>query len=597
MQKNHAILIVRVSTLIQDNEAQIYDLKKYGESLGYTQFHVIETKETAFADFNQKIGTNEMFKYIEENPEYNTVLTTEISRLARRQSILHQIKEYCLNKKIQIFIKDINFRLLDDNGNLEGQSEMIFALYGMFAESEVKQKLERFIRKRKELMQIGLSIGGKLLFGYDRLKLDNGKNTLIVNEEQALIIRTIFNWYMNGLDNIKNPSIKTISLECIKRGYHQYTHSKRNVNKLLKEQGYTGEKTTNNKRKNPKFSIVLNEPEYLISTNKIKYPVIIERIVFDNVQLKLKTNIINADKETKHTTILSKLITCPSCGRKLQGNYRIRNGESKNSYRCTSRGDTKPCGSKKSLSMNLIDSAVWSLVKTDLPELAKKINEINPDEYVSQLDEQLQNLSNREIEIKQDIEKNIAILNSVGRLTSPNILQLIESTAKKIENLESDLNTIEQEKSKIESNKLMIFDKKTDIESVINDNIDIIESSKELLKKYINIFVQRIEILEHNTRYTILEVDIRDYTYLTYPDLAKNIPENFPVSKGSEYVFLDKTVTRNIRGVYYKEKYNWDDKYPIPELSIDDAVPIIKNELKSNNLEIGKELNFKKLNV
>jgi DNA invertase Pin-like site-specific DNA recombinase/ribosomal protein L34E len=597
MEKNNAILLVRVSTLIQDNEAQIYDLKRYGETLGYTQFHIIETKETAFADFNQKVGTNETFKYIEENPEYNTILTTEISRLARRQSILHQIKEYCLNKKIQIFIKDINFRLLDDKGNLDSQSDMVFALYGMFAESEVKQKLERFIRKRKELMQMGVSIGGKLLFGYDRHKLDSGKNTLIINEEQATIIRTIFNWYINGLDNIKNPSVKTISLECIKRGYHQYTHSKRNVNKLLKEEGYTGDKTTNNKRKNPKFGIIANEPEYLISENKIKYPVIIENDIFRKVQKKLKSNIINGDKETKHITILSKLIRCPSCGRKLQGNYRTRNGESKNSYRCTSRGDTRPCGSTKSLSMNLIDSAVWSLVKTDLPALSKKINEINPDEYLAELNDQLQNLSNREIEIKQDIEKNITILSSVGRLTSPNILQLIESTGKKIENLESDLNKIEQEKSKLESNKLMIFDKQTDIEVVINDNLDMIESSKELLKKYINIFVQRIEILEHNVRYTILEVDIRDYTYSTYPDLEKNIPENFPVSKGTEYIFLDKTVTRNIRGVYYKEKYNWDDKYPIPELSIDDVVPMIKNELKSNKLEIGEELNFKKLSV
>jgi hypothetical protein len=74
----------------------------------------------------------------------------------------------------------------------------------------------------------------------------------VVNDEQATIVRTIFNWYINGLNNVKNPSIKAISLECIKLGYHKYTHSK-NVNKLLKEAAYTGFKTTNNKRKNPKF--------------------------------------------------------------------------------------------------------------------------------------------------------------------------------------------------------------------------------------------------------------------------------------------------------------------------------------------------------
>jgi hypothetical protein len=64
-------------------------------------------------------------------------------------------------------------------------------------------------------MVMGLSIGGKLLFGYDRFQRKQ-KNTLVVNDEQATIVRTIFNWYINGLNNVKNPSIKAISLECIK---------------------------------------------------------------------------------------------------------------------------------------------------------------------------------------------------------------------------------------------------------------------------------------------------------------------------------------------------------------------------------------------
>jgi hypothetical protein len=29
------------------------------------------------------------------------------------------------------------------------------------------------------------------------------KNTLVVNDEQATIVRTIFNWYINGLNNVK----------------------------------------------------------------------------------------------------------------------------------------------------------------------------------------------------------------------------------------------------------------------------------------------------------------------------------------------------------------------------------------------------------
>lgn len=595
METKHAILLVRVSTLEQDYHAQIYDLKQYGKSLGYSEFHIVETKETAFADLLQKVGTNAMFKFINENPLYNTVLMTEMSRLARRQSILHAIKEHCLEKQIQIYIKDLDFKLLDEQGKITQQAEITFTLFGLFAEGEIKQKLERFTRKRKELMQMGVSISGKLLFGYDRQKLENNKNTLVVNEKQAAIIRTIFNWYLNGLNNVKNPSIKSISIECIKQGYHPYTHSKRNVNKLLKEQGYTGNKTTNNKRKNPKFGIVSNEPEYLISNTKIKYPIIIESELFDKVQKKLKSNITQGDKETKHITILSKLINCPSCGRKLQANYRELNNVNKNSYRCTSRGDTISCASVgKSISMNLIDSAVWSLIKADLPALSKKITEINPDKYLLKLDNQLLNLNNREKEIQKSIEENIEILNSVGRLKSANIIQLIQKTSKTIKKLELELNKIQQEKSLIESNKLLIFDKQDNVESLINDNISTIESSKEQLKKYINSFVQEINIIGHNTKFSVLEVVIKDFTIgKDYTDIFS---DTLSIKLELAYIILDKRVTRNIKGYYFKAQTSSTDYSKYFDLVNTKMIPMVLNEIDSNVGEkISEPLNYAKL--
>ncbi len=597
MEKKHAILLVRVSTTQQDYEAQIVDLTQYAENLGYTDFHIIETKETAFADLSQKVGTNSMFNYIDEHPEYNTVFTTEISRLARRQSILHQIKEHCEHKQIQIYIKDLEFILLDKQGKITQNAEMTFTLFGMFAEAEVKQKIERFTRKRKELMAQGISISGKLLFGYDRLYLEDiERNTLVKNDKQADMIRNIFSWYLNGLNNQKSPSVKAISLHCVKLGYHPYTHSKRNVNKLLKEQAYTGLKTTNNKAKNPKFGIVTNAPEYLTSSSLIKYPVIVETDMFNKVQIKLKNNITQGDKETKHTTILSKLLICPSCGRSLQGNYRLRQGLNKNSYRCTSRGDTKPCASVgKSISMDLIDSAVWSLIKADLPALSKKINEITPDEYLVELDNIFLNLIERENEIKKTIDENVAILTSVGKLTSAGVLTLIQSTGKKIEKLESELSKIEQEKSRIESNKLLIYDKQDNVEAVINDNLATIEASKEQLKNYINSFVDKVNFIEHTVKYTVLEVVIKDFT--VHQDYIDYFGDKSQIQLELGYIVLDKTITRNIKGNYFKAQTASTSHQSYLKLVTDKIIPMMKNEMESNTFEISQSLNFNKLNV
>jgi DNA invertase Pin-like site-specific DNA recombinase len=60
----------RVSTLEQDYQAK-YDLTQYGNSLGYTQFHIVETKETAFADLSQRL---EQMKCL------NTLMNTNITQ-------------------------------------------------------------------------------------------------------------------------------------------------------------------------------------------------------------------------------------------------------------------------------------------------------------------------------------------------------------------------------------------------------------------------------------------------------------------------------------------------------------------------------------
>ena len=155
MKAKCAVLLVRVSTLIQDYQPQIDDLKAYATSRGYQKFHIIETKETGLADFDKKVGTNELFTFLNKNPEYKIVFATEISRLSRRQSILHAIKEWFIQNKIQFVTKDTGYALFDDDGKVSFAGELMFTFYGLFAESEIKQRLDRFKRSRKSLMELG----------------------------------------------------------------------------------------------------------------------------------------------------------------------------------------------------------------------------------------------------------------------------------------------------------------------------------------------------------------------------------------------------------------------------------------------------------
>jgi hypothetical protein len=76
------------------------------------------------------------------------------------------------------------------------------------------------------------------------------------------------------------------------------------------------------------------------------------------------------------------------------------------------------------------------------------------------------------------------------------------------------------------------------------------------------------------------KIAIRDYTYLTnYEALT------VPVIKDLEYIIIDKTVTRNIKGAYYKEDIIDEDDIQ-PQYSTDEALSIIKNEMITKEFKI-----------
>lgn len=507
--KGCAVILVRVSTVIQDYLPQVEDLIEYAKKLGYTKFHKIETKESGLADLNNKEGLERLKLFLEDNKNYKTIFATELSRIGRRQSILHHIKEWLIVNKIQLYLKDTGYSLFDSAGNISAAGEIMFTLYGYFAESEVKTKKDRFQRAKKHLMKMGLSISGKTLFGYKKQISEKQKSTLILDEKNSDIVKQIFNWYLNGYENNESPSIRDISIKCLKENFPRYTHSKRNVNKLLKEEGYTGFKVTNNKRKNPNYAEFTNEEKYIVTQNEIKYPEIIDRELFDAVQIKLKTNNTTADKSNKHITLLSRMVVCPHCGNYYTGDYRTVKNIIKNSLRCGGRSKTVPCINKQVISMSMLDSAIWSLIKTDLSLLSETINQLNPDENIEILKTNKLSIENKLKSIESEIIQleNGLITSTIHR--NINLSNLISTFESRIKKLSKDKETLQKELVKVK-NQFSISEKKLmNIEDVIVKNIDSIESNRILLRRYISYFVNRIEILLHDKKFTILKINFK----------------------------------------------------------------------------------------
>lgn len=603
MSAKCAIILVRVSTSYQDYDPQIMDLIDYAKQKGYTKIHKIGTTESGLADMKDRIGLDSLYSFFNDNPEYNTIFATEMTRLSRRQVILHEIKEWLIKNRIQLFLKDTGYSLLNENGMVTHEGEIMFSLYGYFAESEMKQKKERFARNRKFLMEKGISISGKTLFGYEKkpLETDAKKNTLVKHPVNHLIVKDIFNWYANGFDsNDLNPSIKSIAIKCIKDGKPKYTHSKRNINKLLKEQAYTGEKITNNKRKNPNYYNDQREEKYIITSNLIRYPKIIDKETFETVQQKLKTNNTQADKSSKHITILSRLIKCNSCGNHLTADYRFSNGKFKHSYRCSSRTKVSPCQNKQTIGMIMIDSLVWCLIKTDLKKLAKSINKLNPDINYNSLLNQQKKIETRISEIDREstaLQKSIRI-----KTSSIEIETLLADFNIKILKLDKEKSLLLKEISSIKANMQLRHEQNNDVYKVITSNLKSIEESRELLKKYISYFVQEIRIILHNNKYSALLVVFKNFENQSMRDIAmekKSIANDEYIKH--TYILVDKIETLKIKAIksIMPLKFKENDIVVIEgkKLQIDKLFELFKTKDKPNKSQFDfiKEFKFDKL--
>lgn len=540
----HAIILVRVSSYIQDLGPQKTALKEYAKSLGFTKIHVIETKESGLVDEVDKVGTSEMFKFIEQNPKYNTVFCTEISRLARRQTVLFSLRDWFVDNRIQLILKEGNYKLFDEDGTVSESGYNLFALYGMFAESEIRAKKFRFQQAKTALMKEGLSIPGKELFGYMRIPYNNKRNTYDEHPENSEIVRKIFFWYINGIEGtgVQNTSISKIVKHCTSlENYPKYTHSKRNINKLLKEEAYTGFKVTNNKRKNPEYKNNKKAEPYIVTKTEIKYPKIISREIFDEVQSLLRTNNTRVEKSNTNTTLLSKLIECDCCGRFFLANYRVLKGVNKSAYRCSGRTRALKCENKKAISLEMLDSAIWIALKSDFKNFSDAVKLFNPDE-------ELKKTENLIIKIKDDIRVIESELQDVSDFQK--VLRKVKNNKsmgdnfseiiKQISKYDKQLGKLNEELLQLENKRKIIDLKNLDFDSIVLTNLDVIERSKESVKNYINFFIDKIIIEHQSVRFSIVKIKMKYYTRSLNKGHINELDDYI-------YLLIDKKQTLNIK--------------------------------------------------
>lgn len=158
------------------------------------------------------------------------IITKSISRFARNTTILLQtIRE----------LKDLGVEVIFENDNistLSGDGELMLTVLSSFAEEESRSVSENIKwRKRRDFQRGRVCINAHQFLGYD--KDENGN--LVINQEEAAIVRKIFDLYVGG------TGITTIARILAREGIKTFSGRDRwdisSITHILKNEKYLGD--------------------------------------------------------------------------------------------------------------------------------------------------------------------------------------------------------------------------------------------------------------------------------------------------------------------------------------------------------------------
>lgn len=223
-----------------------------------------------------KSSRKEFLRMLEDikKEDVNIIVTKSVSRFGRDTvDALEALK----------VIKQASARIIFEQENLDSQeddTDIIISIMESLAQSENEQRSENIKWGLKQRAAQGTSkLYNRKCYGYDHD--ENGE--LIINFQQAKVVRKIFNWYLDGKSVI--GIVKELEKEKIKSPKGKNKWPKRSIETMLENEKYTG---------SVKLLDSVNKENYYLLKNN--HEAIIAEEVFNKVQEE-KSSRSNLDED------------------------------------------------------------------------------------------------------------------------------------------------------------------------------------------------------------------------------------------------------------------------------------------------------------
>ena len=375
-KKEKCYLYIRVSTAMQVDgyslDAQKDRLVKFAEFQG---MEIVREYCDAGKSGKSITGRPEFQQMLQDVADdrdgVSYILVFKLSRFGRNAADVLNSLQYIQDYGVNLICVEDGIDSSKDSGKLT------ITVLSAVAEIERENILVQTMEGRRQKAREGKWNGGQAPFGY---LLDSKNSTLIVNPEEAEIVRIIFDKFVHtdmGADSISNY-LNQHGYSKKKLRDQEVSHfSRSTIIKILDNPVYAGKiaygKNVTEKVKGTRDQYRrVKQDEYLLADGL--HEAIIDPETWEAAKAKRKVTGVKWNKthSLDHEHILSGILKCPVCGSGMAGTVRRRKnkktGEYKDDfyYRCQHRrkiDEDHFCGFKPSLNQDELNEKVVQIIR------------------------------------------------------------------------------------------------------------------------------------------------------------------------------------------------------------------------------------------
>ena len=291
------------------------------------------------------------------------VICKSISRFARNTVTLLESVRELRTLGIDIYFEEQNIHSLSSDGDL------MLSILASYAQEESRSVSENMLWRIKKDFEQGIKWGGVDMLGYRIVD-----KQLIVEPEQAKIVKKIFDMYLSGMGDEKIAN--TLNKEGIKT-FKGLKWKKSTISQIIKNSDYNGSLTLQKTFRKDHISkkVIVNRgqrPQYFIEDD---HEAIIDKEKYDEA-LKIRKSRTTAPKVRAQFTLFGGILKCGCCGK----NYKHKKHQYYDYYSCSTFEEhgKSQCSNKRIRDQILIAKTceVLGLESIDRDIITKKIKEI-----------------------------------------------------------------------------------------------------------------------------------------------------------------------------------------------------------------------------